>query len=223
MINVQPTVVVGLGEVGRRSVAYLKRRIYEIHGPLESFLLLALTVRDGDDKVEAQRAASLPIELLPGEHKVLDIGQMHQGLGFLSAQHPWLPEGVLNPDGTNRDTRAASRLAFMNDADNQIRSLQDNLNRIFSAPARDAMREKGLLVGQNAAVYVMAALDDPVGSGLLLDTAYIIREILRRTGVAAQTTGILFLPEPRTLDELRGANVYAALKELNYHMSGNPF
>ena len=223
MINVQPTVVVGLGEVGRRSVAYLKRRIYEIHGPLESFMLLALTVRGDDDQVEAQRAASLPIELLPGEHKVLDLQGMNQGVSFLYNNHPWLPEGVLNPDGANRNARAASRLAFMNQADTLIRFLQDNVNRIFSAPARDAMRDKGLAVGQDAAVYIVAALDDPTGSGLLLDVACIIREALRRTGVRAQTTGILFLPEPRTLDEMGGANVYAALKELNYHMSGNSF
>jgi len=223
MINVQPTVVVGLGELGRRSVAYLKRRINESHGTLESFLLLAFTVQDGDDKEEARRAATLPIELLPGEHKVLDIKDMHHGAGFLRGQHPWLPEGVLGPDGTNRDARAASRLAFISYADELIKSLQDNLNRIFSAPARDAMRDKGLLVGQNAAVYVMAALDDPVGSGLFLDAAFVVREILRRIGVAAQTTAVLFLPEPRTLDETRGANVYAALKELDYHMSGNPF
>lgn len=223
MINVQPTIVVGLGEVGRRSVAYLKRRIYEIYqGPLESTLLLTFTVKD--DEKATTRKAPLPFDLLPSEHLALDLKDAHLGAGFLTEKYPWLPAGVLGAEGTDRDARVASRLAFMIHMGELASFLQENLRRVFSAEARDAMMEKGLEVGhQGASVYFVAALDDPVGSGLFLDATYLVREMLRRIGVAAATTGIFFLPEPEALDEVRGANVYAALKELDYHMSGNPF
>ena len=223
MINVQPTIVVGLGEVGRRSVAYLKRRVYETYqGPLESMLLLTFTVKD-DDKAAA-RKAPLPFELLPSEHLELDLTDAHLGAGFLTEKFPWLPTGVLGADSTDRDARAASRLAFMIHMDDMASFLQENLRHIFSAEARDAMLEKDLEVGhQGVAVYFVAALDDPVGSGLFLDMVYLIRELLRRIGVAASTTGIFFLPEPEALNEVSGANVYAALKELDHHMGGNRF
>lgn len=224
MITVQPTVVVGLGEVGRRSVAYLKRRIYEIYeGPLESVMLLAITMRD-DDNTDARRTAALPFDLLPREDVALSLRDAHHAAPLLSQKFPWLPAGVVGSDGTDPDARAAARLAFMNEMTEILAPfLQENLNRLFSAPAHDAMKKKGLDINPNAAVYVVAALDDPVGSGLFLDAVYLIREILRRQNVGSQTTGIFFLPESRALNETRGANVYAALKELDFHMSGNKF
>lgn len=223
MITVQPTVVVGLGEVGRRSVAYLKRRIDEIYeGPLESVMLLAVTLED-DEKADARRTAALPFDLLPRENVVLSLRDAHQAAPTLAHKYPWLPAGVVGTDGTDPDARAGSRLAFLNEMPHVAPFLQENLNRLFSAPAHDAMKAKGLEIIPNAAIYVVAALDDPVGSGLFLDAAYLIREILRRQNVGAQTAGIFFLPEPRVLDETRGANVYAALKELDYHMGGSPF
>lgn len=225
MITTQPTVIIGLGEAGRRSVAYLKRRIYDAYGPLETVLLLAVTLPEERAAVQ-KRPAALPYELLPKEELELDLTDAHRGADQVAKDYPWLPAGVLQTDSVDREARAASRLAFMSQASVLIPWLQDNVRAILSVGARDAMAEKGFSYGNDpsAAIYVVAALDDPVGSGLFLDFAYLTRHILHNIGIPdISVTGVFYLPDQQNLTERAGANVYAALKELDAHMSGAPF
>ena len=225
MITIQPTIVVGLGEAGRRTVAYLKRRIYHAYGPLDSVFLLAVTLPE--EGGAAQQASSpLPYELLPKEVIELDLTGAHQGGARLAQEQPWLPAGVLRAGGVDREARAAARLAFMADAETLIPWLYDNVRAILSVRARDAMGDKGFVFGDGnrASVYIIAALEDPVGSGLLLDFAYLVRYTLNTIGVPdVNMTGIIHLPDSSALTERSGANVYAALKELDAHMNGAPF
>lgn len=224
MTTIQPTIVVGLGEAGRRTVAYLKRRIYHAYGPLDSVLLLAVTLPEEVGTVHTV-TTPLPYELLPKEVIELDLTGAHQG-AKLAQEQSWLPAGVLRADGIDREARAASRLAFMADADTLLPWLYDNVRTILSVRARDAMADKGFVFGEGsrASVYVIAALEDPVGSGLLLDFAYLVRYTLNTIGVPdVNVTGIIHLPDAHTLTERGGANVYAALKELDAHMNSVPF
>lgn len=225
MTTTQPTVIIGLGEAGRRSVAYLKRRIYDAYGPLESVLLLAVTLPEEGAAVP-KRSAALPYELLPKEELELDLTDAHRGADRVAMDYPWLPAGVLQTDSVDREARAASRLAFMSQASVLVPWLHDNLRAILSIAARDAMVGKGFSFGNDpsAAIYIVAALDDPVGSGLFLDFAYLTRHILHSIGIPdISVTGVFYLPDQQTLTERAGANVYAALKELDAHMSGTPF
>lgn len=221
MTTVTPTIVIGLGEVGRRSVAYLKRRIYNAFGPLDSVFLLAVTLAEEGAAV-AKSPPALPYELLPKEVLKLDLTGAHQGGARLRQNQSWLPEGVLLPDRVDRDTRAAARLAFMVDAPTLIPWLHESVRAILSVNARDAMMDKGFTFSKSegARVYVVAALDDPVGSGLFLDFAHLAQLTLTRIGISQfQVAGIFYLPDSRSMTEKSGANVYAALKELDAHMN----
>jgi len=74
---------------------------------------------------------------------------------------------------------------------------------------------------QDVAVYVVAALDEVVGGAVLLELASLVRRLIgQRLNVAAEVTGLLFLPDPSLSDDPSPAMArnYAALRELEAGM-----
>lgn len=75
----------------------------------------------------------------------------------------------------------------------------------------------------NADVFLVAALDDGVGSSCFLDVAFLVRASLQDLALDERLHGFLLLPPAFETSPERDARAYAALKELDFLMERSSF
>jgi eukaryotic-like serine/threonine-protein kinase len=223
-----PAVVVGLGAMGLATIRHLRRELSESLGSPTSAPAVRLLYVDTDadtihkathgrDEVSLRATEVLLTRLQRPSH------YLKNRMGT-SGLETWLPVNLLyrmRRQQTPAGIRALGRLAFVDNHRLISRRLQLELEECCSKEALDkTARETGLTPRAAAPrIYIVTALGGGTGSGMLLDLAYVARDILRKSGrTGSQVVGICYLPpcenDPRRTQEL--ANAYAALHELNH-------
>jgi hypothetical protein len=122
--------------------------------------------------------------------------------------------------------RCLGRLALMDHHEALVKRLRDELRACSQMKSlADAARSTGLVMRSNwPRIYLATHLAGGTGSGMFIDLAYLIRDVLKNLGYPLdQIDGLLFLPagdgrseKPATL-----ANTFAALNELNHFGSSS--
>lgn len=228
----RPTVVLGLGDFGRRAIQELRCRFLDRFGdlghvPAVRFLYadpdadaLRDAVRGGDAGCTADELCHLPLQPV-GNYRRRNLELMSE----------WLPREKLYALPRSLQTqgsRALGRLAF---ADNHHRFIARLRREIQAAAHPDALYESvsrtGLALRDNRPrVYVLAAAGGG-GSGLLSDLGYALKRLLHQIRhPQAEVMCFLFCgaPEDPATPRAEQANVYATLTELNHFMDpGVPF
>jgi hypothetical protein len=132
----------------------------------------------------------------------------------------WLPRELdeLTPAQRER-TRAWIRAAFLQQADDLQEFFLASIPRLSSFQAVEEMHASGLsLVGDSEInIYVVADLNDHVGSSIFVDIAHLLSHICQQLGLRPLTTGLLYLPSATSPAPVEEAIAYAALKELEYY------
>lgn len=217
-IAYRPTLIIGLGGTGLKVAGKLKKRIRRFFEE-ERQGIFQLRVFDTDTPGQRPQEERLD----PGEFIYLgniDGNGIVEDLSIHEYIRPWWPKGY-RPGfiSTGAHTvRCVGRLALFHYIDDKIYTpLVDAIRR-----AIDVNTAMGIQA-QNAKVYIVASLCGGTGGGMLLDMAYIARDLFMQTVPAAYITGVLAMPdafEPlfTTISSVHRAraNTYAALKELDH-------
>ena len=218
MLKFQQTVILGLGPSGKRFLEFFKQRIGASYGELPAIMLLALDMPAPDQNVAGGAAEAVNEILSPTELIELTIDDVIDSPQDVKVRYPWLPDQVANKEEEWVTTRAAARVALHLNFRTIQEFLEFHLGQLGTVAVRDRMAEAGfdLSADRNEAnLIVVGALGEPTGSGLLLDTTYMLHHLFSRIGMQVASTGLLFMPPLNPTDEQAEAVAYATLKELD--------
>jgi serine/threonine protein kinase len=221
----RPTVVVGIGGFGRRSLMELRCRLLDRFGGLEKIPLIRFLYIDTDpDAIKAaQRGAA---EVAFGAHEIYHLSLQavsHYRRRQLEQLVEWLPREKLYAMPRSLKTqggRALGRLAF---TDNYTRLMARLKREIQQATHPDAIyqtvAQTGLALRDNVPrVYVIGSATGGA-SGYLPDVGYAARRLLKQMSQAeSPVVSFLFCgaPEDPATPRPEQANLYATLTELNH-------
>ncbi|MCX7972188.1 MAG: tubulin-like doman-containing protein [bacterium] len=217
-----PTIVIGLGGTGLRTVVNLKRRVGSIDKGLLKFLCI------DSDKNEV-----LIKELEPDEYLNVGVPGVSAIISNLKSEaaeyiRPWFPSNlsfkVVAGDEGAKQFRPMGRLYLFKNIDKVFKAIDMVTKQLRARFAEVSISSKTINV------YLISSTCGGTGSGMLLDMAYIVRKVIEEeNAVPALIKGILFLPtafHPYPIsDEAEKkhifANGYATLKEIDYYMNPN--
>ena len=217
-----PTIVIGLGGTGLKTVVSLKRKIHKDAGALLKFLCI------DSDKNEV-----LINELEPDEYLNVSVPGVSSIVGNLRSEsaefiRPWFPSNlnfkVVSGDEGAKQFRPMGRVYLFRNVDKVFNAI-DMATKQLRAKFADVK-----IASKTINVYLISSTCGGTGSGMLLDVAYIVRKVIEEeNAVPALIKGILFLPtafHPFPIsDEAEKkhifANGYATLKEIDFYMNPN--
>jgi hypothetical protein len=221
----RPTIVIGVGALGRRAMLELRCRFIDRFGDLGRLPLLRFLYVDCDaEAVKAAVRGSPEVALQPHEVYHLPLQPVaHYRRRHLDHLNDWLPREklyALPRSLTPQGSRALGRLAF---ADNYLRLHARLRKEIQQAAHPDALYQTvdrtGLALRDNVPrVYVVAGAGGG-GSGFLVDLGYAVRRLLKqlRHNESPVTAFLLCgAPDDPATPPPELANVYATLTELNH-------
>jgi hypothetical protein len=235
----RPTLVLGLGGTGTLVLKRLKRLIEEKFGDehTELFQLLALDTEletlDYYQRLEVSEFMNLAETTILGDDIVramIDPDREHIYKGLRAwwptradGREPFLPGDITSGA---KATRCVGRMALW------YRSME--IYRVIERKFDNALQIRGLrrtetpATGNAAKVFIVCSLAGGTGSGMFLDIAYMVRQILDKIGMTSFITGLLvadatlfakIINEEGLLRRMQ-ANIYAALCELDWFMGG---
>ena len=221
----RPTIIIGLGNFGRRALMELRCRFLDRFGDLDKLPLLRFLYVDTDaDAVKSSLRGSPEVSLKAHEVHLLPLQPVgHYRKRQIEQLNEWLPREKLysmprslKPQGS----RALARLSF---ADNYLRLMARIKREIQHVTHPDAIYQSvsstGLALRDNVPrVYVIGAANGG-NSGYLPDLGYAIRRLLHQLRhIEAPVTAMLFCgaPDDPATPRQEQANLFATLTELNH-------
>jgi hypothetical protein len=225
MINVQQTMIVGVGPIGRQFIEQLKTRITKYYGEegLPSIKLMAIDVLQPQGEFTSGAAADEAIEtnLSPTEHIEIPMDDLAPSPAKYHEMFQWLPDELTGSETDWWVTRAAVKLALHLNYRSLVDFLSHHFNLLGGVDVATSMADKGfdVLSDRNEATMIMVGgLGDVTGSALLLDITYMLQYIYRRAGLQIASTALCFMPATVPQDDNAEAIAYATLKEINEAM-----
>ena len=248
--QVRKALFIGLGGTGAKTLIALKKRFYEVYGHIDDdkgsmpeFVKFMVFDTDapgtlGESKLEARNATSgkvTQVRFEPAE--VISMEAPNCGKFILSQENReifkgWMPMNNSRVLSTLNDLdegagqiRMFGRVAYFFNADRMRTTLEKAVNEVLRA-GRAQEHFDPLKGGAIIDVHIVASLAGGTGSGMFMDTAMVLREILDTKGAMedAEINGYFVLPSvfidkygedkmPRVLP-----NACGALKELDFFM-----
>lgn len=227
----RPTLYLGIGGTGARTLRHLQRRLADRLGN-ELIPVLEMLLLDTDTKGAYQATQGDPGMAL-ADHQVLPL-PLRNAQEYTSSSRnilQWLSRRWLYNIPRSLQTegrRPLGRLALMDHAPQVLSHIRKAIQSITSSDSVAACQAKGLALGNLAPqVYIVTSLAGGTGGGMVLDVAYAVRKVLAELGYADDAViGILTHATDRNpaTHDLGLANTYAALTELNHYCgtSGYP-
>lgn len=228
-----PTILVGLGGTGAKSLQHVRRMVLERFGAvdrLEGVSYLSVDTDVASARPTAERTADDPFvrEVSFGESERIDVKvNFRDYLGPSLVNHPhvreWWDPHLSIADDFNLEQgagqiRPLSRLVFFGNR----QKLVDKLDACVQQVKTQANTSPRIDPGQKTRVVIVAGLAGGTGSGMFLDFAALVRQVVPDCTIEG------YLVTPGVYRGAEGvfpkiaANGYAALRELN-HMMQHPF
>jgi len=224
MSLIQRTLVIGLGAQGRRVVGKLKRAALTRYAeprppglPYLTYLAVVLDTDERDDEV-----------FLPSEEVVLSSVGMSEYVAQTPSQRARLPDGFSGEFGTGSDhdlahSRLGASLILARHVDQVGLGVTGQLRRLFEPREWGWARVKDYSVLSTDAVniYVVAAIDEPSGGGMLPDSLSLLQDLpffTEREQFTFSTTAVLLSFNALADPPMPAAIAYATLAELNSEM-----
>lgn len=224
-----PALVIGLGSSGQAVLRRFRGQIQETFGLLQHWPHIRFLCLDTDPEAIQQASRGNETALRPNETFLARLQRASHYLKSKGSQlESWLSQKMLYriprqqvPAGV----RALGRLAFVDNYAAITRRLEADIEACLQKePLEQAALRTGLAVaGTQPRVYVVANLASGTGSGMYIDLAYVLQNVLKRLGVAQpQVSGIFFVPTQgrRPLPAHAQTNALAALTELQHFGTG---
>jgi serine/threonine protein kinase len=223
--SLRPTIVIGIGSFGRRTLMELRCRFLDRFGDLEKVPLVRFVYLDIDPEAARGALRGTPeVAFKPTEVYHLALQPVSQyRRRQLDQLTDWLPREklyALPRSLKTQGSRALGRLAF---TDHYLRLMARLKKEIQSVCHPDAIyktvSQTGLALRDNVPrVYVIACASGG-GSGVLTDLGYALRRLLKQMRhPEAPVNAFLFCGAPMdpATPQAELANTYATLTELNH-------
>jgi serine/threonine protein kinase len=221
----RPTIILGLGNFGRKALLELRCRFLDRFGDLGKVPILRFLSIDVDPEAVNLAVRGAPeVALSRAEVHQLPLQQVgNYRRRAMDSLLEWLPREKLYGMPRSLQTqgsRALGRLAF---ADNQQRLLARIKREIAHVTNPDilyqSVSQTGLALRDNTPrIYVIASAGGGT-SGMLVDLGYALRRLLtqmRHDGGEVHTFIMSSAPSDPATPKAEQANVYATLTELNH-------
>lgn len=214
IVQIVPSIVIGIGGSGHDIVNSLKKQIKGVLGdlPVIQFLVFDADSKKEDSALKDSEFIELTVEYADDYIKAIDRNQELKA---------WWPEDLKKiGDITQgaKETRPIGRFAFYRNIDKIRNILQDRIEYIRQPKSIIETENKGYSVKRDLKVFIVNSLGGGSGSGMFLDMAYNVRDIVKKCSIS----GYAILPDIFEMDETNrarvGANTYAALLELDHYM-----
>ena len=260
--SVVPTLLIGIGGTGKEILMRFRKRMYDERGTV-SYPFVRTVVFDTDMQEDSdipkgeEKAAYAPVQLRrdSGEwysteitgHLLHDAKTQYQHVKdrrFIKWLHPeffkLVPEKAVK-DGSG-GYRQAGRLAFFIHYQKIREAIESQLQKMHAYMADPDRHDTKLpfdIYQNRIEVVIVTSLAGGTGSGMFMDMAYLVRDILssnpqfRRMaafdpqGIATHTTLVAMLPTPYTKKDSAMKNRfllngYAALLEMEHFSTARP-
>ncbi|HEV3203265.1 MAG TPA: tubulin-like doman-containing protein, partial [Gemmataceae bacterium] len=221
----RPTLIIGVGNFGRRALMELRCRFLDRFGELNKIPLVQFLYVDSDrEAIRNAERGSPEVACSTNEIYPLPLQPVsNYRKRMLEQLTEWLPREKLYAIPRSLQTqgsRALGRLAF---ADNHLRfmaRLKRDVQKITHPDTLyQSVSKTGLaLRDSRPRIYVIAAAGGG-SSGMLVDLAYGIRRLLHQLRhPEAEVTGMLFCgaPQDPATPKTEQSNVFATLTEINH-------
>ncbi len=228
-LRVKPAVAIGLGGTGKEVVMRVRRMMVERFGSLEEFPIVQFVIIDTDPSDEVSfeaREIEDKIRPMPSERvhaAVPDVYQLWREMEKLPHLKEWVPEGLEETAGESithgaKQCRPLGRLSFFFNYSNIRKAIAHAYSRARDHASREKVSQKGIeVVGLEPDFYIVCSVCGGTGSGMLLDTAYLIRDIVGRE---KESPVVAYLILPNVFDDCDVGrlypNSYATLMEVDY-------
>ena len=233
---IKRTLCIGMGGTGRDTLMRIRRLIIERHGKLSNLPVVSFLSIDTDEGClnttgltnDTYRGESLlfePAEQVAITMSTQDVEKLvheleHKSLfgdGPFSHIEEWFPpilkDNVKVIIGGANGIRPIGRLGFVHNFQKIQSAIKKAEYRTIDHEA--FLLQQGLNVEPGLDIFVVGSLCGGTGSGTFLDIAYTLRYLYQTN---TELFGYLVIsPELYGNDNTMQANVYAALKELNYY------
>lgn len=232
-LSISPTIVIGVGGSGVKVVRLVKSRIKNSLSPLPGiveFLVLDTEPRSNPPGAESERIADGEYVYL-GDYnasKVLKNLEVHPHIKHWWFENRDLVTGSIYKGARQR--RPVGRLSLYVNWGKFSHPLEIKAEKIREITRKEREQARGIEVERhtgNVKAYIVGSLCGGTGSGILLDVAFKVREVL---GDDVDISGVFMLPscflrelQSRAQKERIQANAYAALREINHFLQGYPF
>ncbi|HEV3078353.1 MAG TPA: tubulin-like doman-containing protein [Gemmataceae bacterium] len=223
--SLRPTIILGVGSFGRRTLRELRCRFLDRLGDLRKIPLLRFLYIDPDAEAVHEAVRGTPeVALARNEVYHLPLQAVgHYRKRMLDHLNEWLPREKLYSLPRSLQTqgsRALGRLAFV---DNHLRFMARLRREVQQASHPDilyqSVSQTGLALRDSVPrIYVVAAAGGG-SSGFLVDLGFALRRLLHQLRQPdAEVTLFLFCgaPSDPATPRTEQANVYATLTELNH-------
>jgi serine/threonine protein kinase len=227
--TLRPTLLIGMGSLGRRALMEVRCRFLDRFGSVTKLPLIRFLYLDTDKEALTQAQRGAPeIVLQPSEIVPLPLQPMaHYRRRQLDLLADWIPREKLYSLPRNLQTqgsRALGRLAF---TDNYLRVASKVKRELQAALHPDSLYQSvtntGLALRDDTPRVVVLASASGGASGYLADLGYTLRRILRQLRYPeARVNTFLFCgaPDDPATPATEQANLYATLTELNHYAEG---
>jgi len=228
---VRPSIIIGLGGTGQRIILEVRRRIIQEYGDLDKIPIIGFLVIDTDsekpiipgiDDYTLNKIQLAPSELVHA--KVTGTHKLKSELRSYPHLSEWVDKSILERGDITvgaKGIRAIGRLAYFLNYINIKKSFNGIYSQVTNQPNLRYMTENyGMSVASGVNVFIVTSVCGGTGSGMFLDLAFTIKDLL--AGTEHQRIGYLILPGVFGTDMAKGAG-YAALRELNHYSMDHEF
>lgn len=220
-----PTLVLGIGATGIRSIERLRRKLERRFGSPDAWPAIRLLGVDSDPEVLKELAKTEPVSRDAADQTLLcklrKPSQYFKAWESFKHLASWLNPNQLfqiSVSGATNGQRALGRLAFADNYRRILARVRSELEQLLD-PARIAKAADAgwTYRSELPRVFVVAAMGGGTGSGMFIDLCYLARRVLLEAGASRpDIQGMLLAgvhPSARDAD-LRRTNHYAIAQNL---------
>lgn len=220
--KIQPSVVIGLGGTGLKTITFLKKILQEQAEDCRQFVrFLAIDIDELKGDVPSSRLFGEPIRLDPEKNEFFRVTDQTRGESArnIPAVASWFPdEGYKYLPLTEgaRQAKPIGRLGFFLAHDEIARRLHKLTDKLVTPEV--LAKFPGVRTDQ-LNVYVVSSICGGTGAGLFLDMAYELRYLQKQAHLPEKSRikGLFALGDVYDAVSKRvQANTYASLRELNW-------
>jgi hypothetical protein len=210
MLKIRPVILIGIGPQSQQTLRSYMENVRIRQGNVPAILPVILTFSSVGSPF---RRTSKGVQYLTLSSPVFEDAD---------EWFTWLPSELEDISQSERErTRAWMRAALLQQADDLQEFLLESIPHLSSFAAVEELAKMDLsLVGDSEiGVYVIADLNDQLGSGVFVDVSYLTYYVCRQLGLHPSTTGLFYLPSATSPAPAEEAIAYAAFKELDHYFS----